>query len=476
MSASQTNGGGASPPLAAAAAHRDALSRAFDDLQARGTLRLAQIRVAAAGLFLAMSVVLGYGRGLEQWRVHVVPLLFYTPAAAAVLAAVRADRMRALNRLMIPVVDVAAVFVLQLRSMPRTPFPALLAGWSLGLFVVLVLLAALSFRRSVIYATVLTSWCAEGVLQQAVDAGWANVVSSGVVLFAAAAAVSWAATRLEALVAQLVTEEERLAERNRELGRANLTIARVNDGLAQAQREAEMLTSLLVHDMKGPLTGVIGSMSLLEEALARRPDSDDLLEDLDIARASVHRLSVMIGNLLGISRLESRGFEPDRQRTDVGALVSEVRRSFAGAATAARMQLATRADPALEFTIDRQLVQRLLDNLVSNALNHAADGNRIEIAAERRGPDLVIAVRNDGPPVPPEFRAQLFRKFFTLGARGYHNAGLGLYFCRLVAEVHGGRIALEDEPGWSVSFVARLPERAAPGPAAASLARDSVAA
>lgn len=460
----------------------EALARALHELKAKGTLRLAQVRLAGVLGFLSIAAVLGYGYGQPDWRGYVIPLAVYGLAAGLALNRLGRDPLWTVNRAMIPFVDVAAVFFLQLQAMPRSPFPAGVAGWSLGLFLLLIVLSSLSFRTRVIYATVVTSWLCEGMLQREAGVGWGAVWSSGVVLFLAAAATSWAAARLETLVGRLVAEEERNAEQIRELAKANQTIARVNAGLVQAQRETEMLTSLLVHDMKGPLTGVMGSMSMLEEALARRPDAKPLLEDLDIAQASVHRLSVMIGNLLGISRLEHKTIEPKLTAVPLEALLGEVRRSFSGCAAAEGVKLSVSVEePGLTATLDRQLVQRLLDNLVSNALNFVGEGNRIELGAARCEGEIVLAVRNDGPPVPAEFRSQLFRKFLSLGKRAYHNAGLGLYFCRLVAEVHGGRIALEEEPGWSVSFVARIPVRAAAAAAAApaaaaGLSRDFAAA
>ena len=83
------------------------------------------------------------------------------------------------------------------------------------------------------------------------------------------------------------------------------------------------------------------------------------------------------------------------------------------------------------------------------------------MAASQDGPELTLAVRNTGEPVPPEARGRLFQKgVVQRGSRQKHNLGLGLYLCRLVAVAHDGSIALRDEPGWATSFVARLPVEA----------------
>src|SRR4029077_19464010 len=98
---------------------------------------------------------------------------------------------------------------------------------------------------------------------------------------------------------------------------------------------------------------------------------------------------------------------------------------------------------------------------VRNPAAFARPGGRIEVAAWQEGPELLLAVRNTGEPVPLEARARLFQKgSVQRGSRNKHTLGLGLYLCRLVAVAHDGSIALRDEAGWATSFVARLPVQA----------------
>jgi signal transduction histidine kinase len=115
------------------------------------------------------------------------------------------------------------------------------------------------------------------------------------------------------------------------------------------------------------------------------------------------------------------------------------------------------APPDAAASLDEALVRRLLDNLVVNASRHVGEGDRVQVAAEVDGGRLRLAVRNTGPAVPPDARGRLFDKHFTEGRRQWHNAGLGLHLCRLVATLHGGDIALVDRPGWSVAFEAEWP-------------------
>ena len=102
----------------------------------------------------------------------------------------------------------------------------------------------------------------------------------------------------------------------------------------------------------------------------------------------------------------------------------------------------------------------MIENLVGNAFRHLDRGDRLELAAEPAGEALRLAVRNSGPPVPRELRDRLFEKEVSGDARHWGHAGLGLYFCSLAAEAHGGRIALAERPGWNVSFEVELPAAA----------------
>jgi signal transduction histidine kinase len=117
------------------------------------------------------------------------------------------------------------------------------------------------------------------------------------------------------------------------------------------------------------------------------------------------------------------------------------------------------APPELELVGDTELLVRVVENLASNALRYAPTGGRVRLEAGTAPDCRWLAVRNDGPPIPPETRARIFDKYVQGEAekdsrRGY---GLGLYFSRLAAEAHGGPLAVEDAPGWSTSFVVRLP-------------------
>jgi signal transduction histidine kinase len=134
--------------------------------------------------------------------------------------------------------------------------------------------------------------------------------------------------------------------------------------------------------------------------------------------------------------------------------------AYGAASRQAGAQIAASVEPGLSATLHREMVHRLLDNLVLNALDFVRPGGRIELSAMQQGSELFLAVRNTGVPIPPETRLRLFQKNAPLGERRRHNLGLGLYLCRLVAVAHDGSIELLEEPGWAATFLTRLPVEA----------------
>lgn len=99
-------------------------------------------------------------------------------------------------------------------------------------------------------------------------------------------------------------------------------------------------------------------------------------------------------------------------------------------------------------------------NLVDNAVRHSPTGGRVLITAEEKGGKIAIGIRDDGPGIPPEFRNELFCKYGAVRARRrgvLGGTGLGLAFCKLAVEAHGGSITLESEPGEGSLFSITLP-------------------
>ncbi|GAC1609051.1 MAG: hypothetical protein NVS4B10_24500 [Myxococcales bacterium] len=442
------------------------LQRARHALRQRSEGWLAVARLAGALTFLALAAVSGAALHRLDWLSMVPALAGYAVVAALLAVARRRGGWLTAVAQVAPSLDVLLVFAVQRSTLSLSPFPAGVAGWSLGAFVLLVLLASLTVRPSLIFLTAAVAWACEAALQRAAGVGWAPVVASGVILALAAAVTALAARQVEELVARMTAEEvgrriehargESLAAAAAQIRAANEELREKQAELIRAQGRAEALSQLVVHDLKGPLASILVLLELTAENVA--PLSQPrILEDLAVALREGRRLLAIVQDLLAIGRLEEGALRLDPRPHRLGPLLDAVRQVHGPAAQVRGAALEVRLPGDVSGVFDGPLVHRLVENLVVNALRFVSKGHRIEVAAERSDSGILLRVANDGPAIPPERREHIFQKQGIDVAGSRHNFGLGLTFCRLVAEAHGGRIALEEAPGWNVAFVVRLP-------------------
>ncbi|MFN2548200.1 MAG: sensor histidine kinase [Myxococcales bacterium] len=411
-------------------------TRAFAALRSRATASLARIRAIAAAGFCTIAAAYTIA-GNADLHMNFWPLLAYTAAGWTVYRWGNRGGWREKVSTFSPVADPFFVFALQWQSLSYAEDAAFGAGWTVGLYALLVGFSALSLRARVISSTAVISFLLLAILQYRAHIDAVGIAGSGIVLAMVAMAAASVVREIDRVVARLVVNEVS------------------HDELRRAQSEAETLTHLLVHDMKGPLTGLIG---MAEVVASEVPDG--LKGDVKMIEEQGRRLQAMVGDLLAIARLERGVLQSAPEPVDLSALLASLADSYAAAARQAGAQIGARVESGLSATLHREMVHRMYDNLVLNALDFVRPGGRIEVAAWQDGPELRLAVRNTGEPVPPETRLRLFEKHASRGSRRQHNLGLGLYLCRLVAVAHDGIIELADEAGWAASFVARLPVEA----------------
>jgi two-component system heavy metal sensor histidine kinase CusS len=441
-------------------------SIALDKLRMSGSRRLAAIRLWGVLGFVAISATVSILKGRGDWAIYLPLLIPYAVLSAACLVAIRRQVQSRLLRAAMPFGDVILIYLLQAASLPLSPHPAGVAGFSLGLFVFIVLLSSLTMTPRLILVVTTVSLVCEGALQLQAGVGVEAVIAAGLVLYLALGVTVWSARRIEELVERTVAEEvslqvatersDKLEMANEALQAAQAELESKHAALVAAQREAESLSRLLVHDLKGPLTTILCYTGLVQEELKKNPEMATLAEDLNVADEAGQRMIDMIGDLLAIGRLEKQKMELEEAMIDVTGLLREVARGNEAGAKQKGVELKV-APGLIHARIDRDLARRLLENLLGNAMRFLPRGGKLELAAAVEGTQLKLFVRNDGPAIPAEVRATLFERFGQGQQRRGHNAGLGLYFCKLAAEAHGGAISLEDDSGWNVSFVADFP-------------------
>lgn len=248
--------------------------------------------------------------------------------------------------------------------------------------------------------------------------------------------------------------------------------------ITEERRLAQMrqdLTDMIIHDLRSPLTAIVGGLQVAGDLLNAQTDPAVIHRALDMSDESCNRLMALVNSLLDISRLEAGQMPLECQLVSLPQLAQSVIQQMTSMAEHQRvtlqLQLVSQVPPV---DVDAELVSRVLVNLVDNALKHSpGDGTvTIQIAPEpiREEPSrssldeeaprqqyVRCTVLDMGPGIPEEDREKVFDRFAQLGGRR-RGAGLGLAFCRLTVQAHGGRIWIEDNPaGQGSAFVFTLP-------------------
>lgn len=214
--------------------------------------------------------------------------------------------------------------------------------------------------------------------------------------------------------------------------------------------------SLVVHDLKSPLSVIVANMAYAEQSLT----DEDARAALHEGQLAAKRQLRLIANLLDLSRLETARLTAKRQRTTIGTIVRVPvdERRFVADLRGITLQIEGQLDDL--FAVDADLLGRVLENLLDNAMRYAPRGGRIVVAVRLNGDGLVITVGNSGPPIPADCRAQVFEKFAQANsAVGRMNMGLGLYFCRLAVTAHGGKLSVEESKDLPTVFCIRIPNQ-----------------
>jgi two-component system, sensor histidine kinase and response regulator len=232
--------------------------------------------------------------------------------------------------------------------------------------------------------------------------------------------------------------------------------------LATAERELERtrrdFASMLVHDMRAPLDGIRLSLSVLKrqesEASARQVM-------LDHALAAANEVGSLIDNLLQTNQLEEEGFKPHFRAIQVSELFKRCLLIMRPVALAHQINLAIEVTPGLPSAWgDQDLVRRVLENLLANAIKFSGPGEVTISAASSEG-GVEISVRDHGPGIPDGIKNQVFNRYFRLPASahdGQRGFGLGLAFCQQAVEAMGGTIQVKDASGGGSVFTFILPQ------------------
>lgn len=231
--------------------------------------------------------------------------------------------------------------------------------------------------------------------------------------------------------------------------------------LAQTRED---LSRMIVHDLRSPLTAVMASLKLLADLAPKDSALAPMIEmTTDAGRRAIRKLLSRVDSLLDVSRIESGFVELETRATELATLVDSVCVELSPLAHELdiAIEAAIPADLPL-LLIDAEKVERVLLNLLDNALKFAPMASTVLLRAQLlpdAPPRVRIEVIDNGPGIPDEHKTRLFDRYVQMeGRKGKRRgSGLGLTFCRLIVEAHGGRIWVEDNPHGGSIFVFTLP-------------------
>lgn len=240
----------------------------------------------------------------------------------------------------------------------------------------------------------------------------------------------------------------KLGRMNTELREHYALVRRQRDDMMRLQLQKERLTAFVVHDLKNPLN----SMDLYAQLLLRDPELGERARDsVQRIRDEARSLSRLVLNLLDISKSEEGQLAPRKSDVDLVALFSELVDAHQVKARAASVTLEQTVEmKTVEADVD--LLRRVIENLLDNAIRHAPERTKVRLTATQGDRCLEIRVSDEGPGISPEMRDKVFERFVQVdsGVRVVTRAGrgLGLTFCKLAIEAHGGSISVEEaNPG-----------------------------
>lgn len=210
------------------------------------------------------------------------------------------------------------------------------------------------------------------------------------------------------------------------------------------------------HELRTPVTGLNMAFALLRERMPLPPGGRER-ELADTVDEEMQRLLRLIDDLLNLSRYQDGQQTLERRPCAAAALLEQARQRFAARAEALAIELQTSlAEDLPAFAGDRLRLDRVLDNLLGNALRHTPEGGRIRLLAQRQGQFLLLAVEDSGEGIPYSQQARIFEPFVQVGRRS-GGAGLGLALCKEIVQLHGGRIGVQSKPDAGTRIYMLLP-------------------
>jgi heavy metal sensor kinase len=238
-----------------------------------------------------------------------------------------------------------------------------------------------------------------------------------------------------------------------------LTFNRMTERLEASFQQMKQFSTDVSHELRTPITAIRGQ---LEVALFTAKTTDQYREAMFNALQDTDRLSQIVRALLLLSQAESGQLVLQKTRLNLGDLIRELVEQMQIPAEAAGVHLTADAASDCFVAVDRVQIERLINNLLSNAFKFTPEGGQVRVSARLSEDHVEVAVEDTGRGIPPEHLPHIFDRFYRVTGSGTAPApeqglGLGLSFVAWIAKAHGGTVEVDSTPGKGTRFTIKLP-------------------
>lgn len=229
--------------------------------------------------------------------------------------------------------------------------------------------------------------------------------------------------------------------------------------LKELERLRDELTHMIVHDLRSPLMSVVFGLELHNKVAGSKLTEKEM-EPVQEAAKSATRLVEMVSSLLDVSKLEAGKMQLNIKEYNMADIVSDAMKTFRGLAESCTVMPLEAPEEIVNVHCDRELIRRVVLNLGANAVKFVPSDGIVRVCIENAGGQVKVRVIDNGMGIPPEYHTKIFEKFGQVGVRKegrMYSTGLGLAFCKLAVEAHGGKIGVESVVGKGSTFWFTLP-------------------